>query len=296
MAADNLKQTTGIYDASLGAKGNETSGRAIIARQKEGDTANYHFTDNLGKAMTHIGRILLDLIPTIYDTPRTIRILGPDMADEVIQINSQNVNKDGKLYDLTVGKYEVIVDIGPSYETKRVETAQNLINVVQALPQVGQAVGDMLLRLLDFPESDEAADRIKRLIQTTMPGIIQDEEGPGGEMSQGDIQQVIQDMQKLMGAHQVTMQENQQMMMIIKQLQAQLKDKEADRQHDMDKTVIKASTEIQRAKMGLAEQQMEHQVNTQVDMHKHQTNLGLELKKIHSSKITGAPRESEVTE
>jgi hypothetical protein len=232
--------------------------------------------------MTHIGRILLDLIPTIYDTPRTIRILGPDMADEVIAINSQNVNKDGKLYDLSVGKYEVVVDIGPSYETKRVETAQNLINVVQALPQVGQAVGDMLLRLLDFPEADEAADRIKRLIQTTMPGIIQDEDNAGGEMSQAEMQQVIADMQKLMQAHQMTMMENQQMQGLIAQLQAQLKDKEADRQHDMDKTVIKASAEVQKAKMSLQEQQMEHRVDT-----------GLQLHKIHTSKITGAPEKSE---
>ena len=116
-ASDDIKATTGLFDASMGAQGNEKSGTAIVARQRQGDTATYHFIDNLSRAIRHMGRIIIDLIPTVYDVPRTIRILGEDMTDEVKIVNTVHPDKESgemRLYDLTVGQYDVTVDVGPT--------------------------------------------------------------------------------------------------------------------------------------------------------------------------------------
>src|SRR5688500_6818393 len=81
-----MKSFIGIYDASLGARSNETSGRAIMARQREGDVSTFHFIDNLSRAIRHGGRILLDLIPTVYTTERMIRILGEDLTPKTVKV------------------------------------------------------------------------------------------------------------------------------------------------------------------------------------------------------------------
>jgi molecular chaperone DnaK (HSP70) len=265
MATDNLKQVTGIYDASLGAPGQEQSGRAIIARQREGDNSNYHFMSNLSIAIHHIGRILIDMIPTIYDTARTIRILGEDMTDKVIEINQQS--QEGELYDLSVGEYEIMVDVGPTYETKRSETAQNLINVITALPNVGQVVSDILMRQLDFPLSSEAADRLKRLIQQTMPGVIMDDE-KGGKMSESDIQNMVNDIQKLQAMHSQSMQENMQLAQLVNDMKKQLKDKSDQTAAHLQETIIKAQTELQKSHDENAHDVIMSSMSHGVDLHK----------------------------
>ena len=272
MATDNLKQVTGIYDASLGAPGQEQSGRAIIARQKEGDNSNFHFSSNLSISVHHIGRILIDLIPKIYDTARTIRILGEDMTDKVIEINQEIPSEDGQLYDLSVGEYEIMVDVGPTYETKRVETAQNLINVIQAMPNVGQVVADILMRQLDFPMSDEAADRLKRLVQQTMPGVILDNE-KGGKMSESDIQNMVADIQKLQAMHQQSMQENMQLAQLVNEMKKQLKDKSEQTQAHLQETIIKAQAELQKSHETNEHDVIMTSMQHGVDLHKMTQNL-----------------------
>jgi hypothetical protein len=272
MAVDNLKAVTGVFDASLGAPGNETSGRAIIARQKEGDNSNYHFMANMQIATHHLGRILVDMIPKIYDTARTVRILGEDMTDKIVELNQESEDQD-EIYDMSVGEYEILVDVGPTYETKRVETAQNLINIITALPQVGTITADILMRQLDFPLSDEAADRLKRMIQNTNPGVIVDTTNPGGKMTPSQIQEMVGDMQKLMQAHQQTMQENMQMQQIIQGMEAQLKDKSMDRDVELQKTIIKAQTELDRADMNNQHDFLTQAVQHGVDLHKMNQNL-----------------------
>ena len=283
MATDNLKQVTGIYDASLGAQGNESSGRAIIARQKEGDNSNYHFMANLSTAVHHIGRILIDLIPTIYDTARTVRILGEDMTDKVIMLNQQST--DGNLYDMSIGEYEVVVDVGPTYETKRTETAQNLINVITALPNVGQVVSDILMRQLDFPMSDEAADRLKRVIQQTMPGVITDNDKTG-QMSESDIQSMVADIQKLQAMHSQTVQENIQLAQLVNDMKKQLKDKSAQVNAHLQETIIKAQTELQKSQQDNEHDVIMSSMNHGIELHK----LSKSLQSKQGPLMLGQPR------
>jgi len=162
-ASDDLKSIIGIYDASLGAKSNETSGRAIIARQREGDVSTFHFIDNLSRALRHTGRILVDLIPHVYDQPRIVRILAEDGAVTQVPINQQIPGVE-RIYDLTTGKYDVTITTGPSYTTRREEAAVQMTEMVRAYPQLAQVAGDLLVKNLDWPGADELAKRLEAMI------------------------------------------------------------------------------------------------------------------------------------
>ena len=184
LCSDDLKSTTGIYDASLGAKSNETSGKAIIARQREGDTANYHFTDNLTRALEHAGRILIDLIPKIYDTERVIRIIGEDDSEEFLEINKSVPSYDGEpvlLNDLSAGRFDIKVTTGPSYTTKRIEAAESMMAFVQAFPQAGQFAGDLIASNMDWPGADVIAQRLKKIVP---PELLEGEDGENPEAQQ----------------------------------------------------------------------------------------------------------------
>jgi len=175
-AIEDLKATTGIYDASLGAKSNETSGRAIIARQREGDAATFTWLDNLARSIAYAGRILIDLIPKIYDTERVVRVMGEDGAADFKPINSvmQTAQGPQKIHDLGAGKYDLVVSVGPNYATQRIEAQDILMKFAQAVPQAGQVAPDIIARTLDIQYSDELADRLKKILP---PGLVEPEEG-----------------------------------------------------------------------------------------------------------------------
>lgn len=178
IAADDMKSTTGIHDAGLGRQSNETSGRAIIARQREGDTANYHYADNLELSLEHAGRILIDLIPKIYDNERVIRLMGDDDSEEFAPINQVLMGVDGMPMvknDLSTARFDVRVSIGPSYSTKRMETADAMLQLVQALPGVGEIGADLIAKNLDFPGADELAKRLRNVIP---PHVLADPDDP----------------------------------------------------------------------------------------------------------------------
>jgi len=178
-SSDDIKAITGMFDASLGARSNETSGRAIQMRQREGDVGTFHFIDNLTRAIRHAGRILVDLIPKIYDTPRVVRILGKDGEAEQVQINSPTpqlddngqpmVDEQGqaieRIYDTTTGTYDVSVQAGPSFTTQRQEAAAQMTEMIRAFPAAAPVIGDLIAKNLDWPGADEMAKRLEKLAQ-----------------------------------------------------------------------------------------------------------------------------------
>ncbi|MFZ5720317.1 MAG: portal protein [Pseudomonadota bacterium] len=178
-AADDMKSIMGLYDASLGARSNETSGRAIMARQREGDTSTFHYIDNLSRAIRHAGRILLDLIPKVYATPRVIRVLGPDGAAKSVGVapggqaagpGAELLKAVGRIYDLTAGKYDLTVRAGPSFTSRREEAATQMIELIRAYPMAAPLLGDLLARNLDWPGADEIAGRLAALLPAQMKG------------------------------------------------------------------------------------------------------------------------------
>lgn len=197
-ARDNIKSTTGMYDASLGAQGNETSGRAILARQKEGDTANFHFTDNLNRAIRHCGRVLVDMIPRIYDAERVIRIRGEDESIKSAHINATVMDEQSGtqrvLNDLTVGRYDVTIAAGPSYTTQRQEAAEAMTQFAQSWPKLMDVAGDKVVASMDWPGAEEIAERIKK---TLPPGMADQDDGEQPPQIPPEVQQQIQQMDQV---------------------------------------------------------------------------------------------------
>lgn len=171
-----MHDTTGLQQASLGKKSNEQSGRAIVARQREGDVANFAYYDNLGRAIKYCGKVLVDLIPKIYDTERIIRVLGEDGTEDFVPVNQNIALPNGKqaFFDLTAGKYDVVVSIGPSYTTQREEAADSMMAFLGAFPAAAPLIGDLVAKNMDWPGADEIEKRLKSLLP---PGMAE-EEGP----------------------------------------------------------------------------------------------------------------------
>ena len=191
---DHLKSTTGIYDASLGNRSNETTGIAIRARQNQGDTSNYHYIDALATAVTHETRILIDLIPKIYDRPgRVARIIGEDGQAESVMLNAPHTDQSGipKIYDLGVGRYDVAVSIGPSYATKRQESADSMLGFAQVAPELVPRWADLFAAAQDWPGAQEIADRVR---PADVPGKG---EAPIPPQAQQQIQQLTQENEQL---------------------------------------------------------------------------------------------------
>ena len=264
LASEQMKEVTGLFNNSMGDREGDQSGKAIIALQHQGGISTYHFIGNMATSMRHVARIINGLIPKIYTTERQIRILGPDNTDKIMWVNAQNpqANENGKQYSTLddSDNYAIESTIGPSYDTIRTETSETLLKIAQSMPNIAVAIGDLLLKSLDFEMAQEAGDRVKRLIQANMPGIIaDDDDNGGGPPTEEKMQSIIQDMHKLMQQHQMTMQQNMQMQQIIGQLQKQLKDKQGDLQLKADSIAVKAKTEIQKAQISLQSQVLQHQ-------------------------------------
>lgn len=167
IAAEDMKATTGIYDAALGAKSNETSGVAIGRRQLEADVANYHFADNLQRSLEHAGRVLIDLIPKVYDNERVVRLIGQGDQEQFVPINKVVHGPDGLpvvINDLSTAKYDVRVTMGRSYATKRIEAAESMTEFMRAVPQAAPVIMDLFAKAMDWPEADEIAKRLKAMV------------------------------------------------------------------------------------------------------------------------------------
>lgn len=257
ISGDELKATTGIYDASLGARSNETSGKAILARQNEGDTANYAYIDNLGRALSFTWEILLDLIPRIYDTKRTIRILGEDGAEKWATLNEtvldQQTGQEVVKYDLGKAKFDVAFTVGPTFQTARMELADSLMGLSQANPQVGLMLSDLVVRNLDMPGSDEVAKRIRWFLEKNgmVPPEAQDGQPEIPPQVQGMIAQGKQILDAQAQAIQQLQGELQQAGAEIQRLKVGEETKQAD-------TVIKAQElELKRQELMLKLKELE---------------------------------------
>ena len=194
-ASEDIKSSTGQYNASLGMTSNERSGRAILARQREGDVGTYHYGDNLARGVRHITRQLVDLIPKIYDTQRVARIIGEDGETDMVKIDPMQaepvkkiVNQEGividKIYNPSVGKYDVVVTTGPGYATKRQEALEAMAQLLQGNPQLWQVAGDLFVKNMDWPGAQEMA---KRFAKTIDPKLMQDGDKPP-ELQQAEMQ------------------------------------------------------------------------------------------------------------
>lgn len=201
IASDEIKAVTGIFDASLGNRSNEQSGIAIRARQAQGEIATFNYSDNMAKGIRRTWEILVDLVPKIYDTERTIRVLGIDGAENYVKVNSVEVDPQTgtlkPLNDLTRGRYDVAITVGPAFSTQRQEAAEIYTQMVQANPALFPIAGDLIMRSLDLPYADKMAERMK----TLLPPAIQEMEASKKPMPP-EVQAAMQQAEQAMAMAQ----------------------------------------------------------------------------------------------
>jgi hypothetical protein len=205
-ASDDIKSTTGQYDSSLGATSNERSGKAIMARERQTDTGTYHYVDNLARAVRHITRQIIGLVPKIYDTQRVARIMGedgePDSAkidpmqqEPVKRIVDQNGIEIDKIYNPGVGTYDVMVTTGPSYMTKRQEALESMGQLLQGNPQLWAVAGDLFIKNMEWPGAQEMA---KRFAKTIDPKLMDDgDKDPALQAAEQQMQAMAKEMENM---------------------------------------------------------------------------------------------------
>ena len=238
-ASDDIKSTTGQYDSSLGATSNERSGRAILAREKQGDTGTYHYVDNLARAIRYTTRQIVDLIPKIYDTRRIARIIGIDgetssakidpsqqqPVTKVVDPNNPSIVIE-KIYNPGVGKYDVCVTTGPSYMTKRQESLEAMQQLLQGNPELWKVAGDLFIKNMDWPGAQEMA---KRFAKTIDPKLLEDEdESPALQAANQQIQQMGQEMEQMHGMLKQVSQSMEAQTLNVKKFEAEIRAYDAE--------------------------------------------------------------------
>lgn len=236
-AAQDMMATTGIrFDATMNERMVDESGKAVRELRRSGDLGNFHYVDNLGRSLKHAGRIIVDAIPKVYDTKRTLMILREDGEEETVTLDphapkpyAETQAGDGKkmkTFNPNAGKYGVTVVIGPSYATKRIEAAQSMLDFARAMPQTASLIADLIAKNQDWEGAQEMADRLAKALPPNLLTPDQKDIPP-------QIQAVLQNMQQQI---QQLVQERQQMI-------AALKDQNADR--ELEKHKIDTNFEAQ---------------------------------------------------
>lgn len=199
--SNDLMTVVGIYDPSQLPQGN-MSGKALAGQQQQVDMVNFHYYDNLTRSIAYCGRIILDLIPKIYDTERVMRIIGADEKPEIITLNQRVTTEDGVekiLNDVSVGRYDVVMDTGPGFATKRGEAVEAMMTLLAADPNLMATAGDLIFRNMDFPGAEIIADRMA----AANPLAQIDEKSdipPQVQMQLAQSKQMIQELQQQMQA------------------------------------------------------------------------------------------------
>lgn len=248
-SSEKIKATLGMYDASLGAMGNETSGRAIVARQRQGDRGSFVFIDNLTKAIRRVGKIMVEMIPKIYDTERVVRLKFSDETEDFVKLNEQildeQTNEWVTINDLNVAKYDVVVTTGPAYSTQRQEAAESLIQFAQAVPASAAVIADLIAQNMDFPGADVMAERLKKIV-------------PPNVLTNGEREKLAEDMPE---QDQPTPEQQIQMKELeVRSQEAEAKSVTAQANNEKSAaTIAKAQADLVQAQLETAEAQAQLQ-------------------------------------
>lgn len=256
--ADNdFKVTTRWHDASLGERGPQESGIAIDRRQRQDEASNALYPDHMNRAKKFTGDLLIDLIPKTYDRPRILKILGADDSPMTVMVHSGTVGKDfdpnqkpegvDGIFDLSVGTYDVTVNVGPTFQTQRQETAAHLAQVLGKNPQLFSFFADIYFENLDSPVAHRLSKRAKKLLPEQMQ-----EDGEGEERSTQDVQMIQQLQEQLQQATQGLQQAQQKLATDEVKAKAQAGIKQAEIEGRERVAKLNADVKLLEAKMELA--------------------------------------------
>ena len=273
----DLQAVVGIFDPAQLPQGMQ-SGKSLQGQQSQADMTNFHYYDNLTRSIRHTGRIILDLIPKIYDRQRVMRIIGDDGKPEMVTINEQGQDEQGVskiLNDVTVGEYDVVMETGPGYNSKRQEAVDSMMSLLGADPTLMQTAGDLIFRNMDFPGAEVIADRL----------------AAANPMAQIDDKSPIppQVQMQLKNAQQT-----------IQQLQQQIQAEEMDKKYRATVQQQVQEAETQREKMRLDVKREDTQMRTDTTAHdtviKTQTQLEIEQMKAQLALVLAHLNKTEFNE
>ena len=273
----DLQAVVGIFDPAQLPQGMQ-SGKSLQGQQTQADMTNFHYYDNLTRSIRHTGRIILDLIPKIYDRQRVMRIIGDDGKPEMVTINEQGQDEQGVskvLNDVTVGEYDVVMETGPGYNSKRQEAVDSMMSLLGADPTLMQTAGDLIFRNMDFPGAEVIADRL----------------AAANPMAQIDDKSPIppQVQMQLANAKQQ-----------IQQLQQQIQAEEMDKKYRATVQQQVQEAETEREKMRLQVKREDTQMRTDTTAHdtviKTQTQLEIEQMKAQLALVLAHLNKTEFNE
>lgn len=300
-AAQDVQRTTGVFDAQLGERSNVVSGIGLSEQQSQGATSTYLFRDNLSTGIEYCGRILIDAFPEVHDQEQVIRTIGMEGDVSMETINQQQPNVmmgvTEVLNDITVGKYDVVVETGPAFASRRREAVDGMMKFAQALPQQASLIADLIAKNSDWPGSDEIAERLKNALP---PQITTDPDSPEGQQAKQQAAQQQQQQQQMQqqliqgkiqaeqGKNQASMAKSQ-----AEQVKADASVKIAqinEQKAGMDMSVEhqRATSEAQRTEMELHKAKVE----TAMDVHKG----ALDMAKTHLDMSHSAETHKQVAE
>ena len=254
LAVSEMEASVVMYKSNLGQQSNAVSGRAKLADQREGDTANFHYIDNLRRSMEHMGRIIVQMIPRVYDKRRQAKILGEDGEQSQVEISTdmeQAVQKQGgKVVAInpSVGAYDVRVKIGPSYTSMRTEASQRLVEISQGNPALGAALAPLLVKLNDMPEADKIAKVAIALLPPQVQQVYAEEENDDippavkaqMQAQEQQIQQMLQAKEQgkeMDPAAQAAIQQLQQRIQELEQIAGRMNDEIKTKQAERDRAL-----------------------------------------------------------
>jgi hypothetical protein len=232
-SSEDIKATTGIFDNSLGRQANENSGVAIRARQAQAEIATFNYSDNIARGVRRTYEILVDLIPKVYDTERSIRVLGADGAEKYARVNSLDPQTGQAMNDLSRGKYDVAITIGPNMGTQRQEAAEVYMGLMQGNPGLFPIVGDLVVKTFDYPYSDEMAERLRLMAPPQIQQFLAQKEQTGKAMDP-------QAMAAMAQAEQM-MQLVQQQSELVQQAAAEAEGMKSEAQQEVQKIATAAA-------------------------------------------------------
>jgi hypothetical protein len=228
----DLQMVLGVLDPNQLPSGN-ISGKALQGQQNQVDLSNFHFYDNMTRSIRQTGKIILDLIPKIYDTERVMRIIGSDGQPDMTTINQANAIGE-VLNDVTVGEYDVVMDTGPGFQTKRQQAVESMMPLLTGNAELFNIAGDLVFRNMDFPGADVIADRL-----AAMNPLAQIDEKsdvpPEIQMQLAQSKQMIEQLQQQLQAAGLEINNRMQV--------AQIKEEGATKRKLMDVTARAHNTE-----------------------------------------------------
>lgn len=262
----DIRSTIGIRDPLQDIPATQ-SGKAIKLQLAQQNLGTFVWVDHLNRAIKHAGKIIVDLIPYFYNHPHTQQIIGVDG-----QLNSKDImipNNEGKMIDLS-GKYSVTISTGSNYEDQRTETREMLLEMSKANPQMSTIGADILVRSMDFKESEELADRLFAMLPPPIQALKKTDEDPKTTM--------ILMSQKLEQMGNVLKQTTENLQKAIEENQMLQENFQQKSQVEMQKIELQNSGKLQSESINNESEENQIRIKSEYDMKIKELELEYNLK------------------